>query len=594
MTTSESSQASSEKPINIMAFDPRDADTSKPQEFYDEIKAKYKAERDLRMGYRPPGTEQYVAMEGELARYESDPYATEQVDREPLTDEVEVLFIGGGFSALLTSGRLRQRGVESIRIVERGADVGGTWYWNRYPGVACDVVSYDYLPLLDEMEYVPSRHYAGGPEILAHCQAIARKYDLYDLAVFQTTVTSTTWLEDQRRWEVKTDRGDRMLAKFVICANGTLAKPKLARIEGMTDYEGTSFHTSRWDYEFTGADLEKLSDLRVAIIGTGASAVQIVPNLGANAKELYVFQRTPSSIDVRDDWETDQKWAESLVPGWQAKRRTKIVDKQRAAAAKRAKLVGITQEEKVRRQENANIKAMMRIHKRIDETVEDPETAESLKPWYMLMCKRPCFHNEYLPTFNRPNVHLIDTKGKGITQIGTKGPIFDGVEYEVDLLIYATGFEVQQTGIYNQIIGEGGRDLNDKYADGIRTVLGIHTQGYPNLFIMGGYQASFQFNLTDLLQVQGDHIANCIAHVREHGHETIDVTPASEEWWVQEVIAHRGKTNRNAECTPGYYNFEGQENRRQDGNYNGGFHNYIDHVASIEDTMAEHFVTTAD
>ena len=298
--------ASFQMNADVSTYDKRDRP---PQEFYDNIKAKYAEQRDLRLDYRPPGTELYRALDGEFAEYEKDPYAEEVIERDPIVDEVEVLFIGGGFSALLTSARLRQRGVESIRIVERGADVGGTWYWNRYPGVACDVVSYDYLPLLDEMEYVPTRHYAGGPEILAHCQAIARKYDLYDLAVFQTTVTSTIWNEEDQVWQITTDRGDSMRARFVVCANGTLAKPRLALIDGMERFEGKSFHTSRWDYDFTGAELENLADLRVGIIGTGASAVQIVPNVGAHAKSLHVFQRTPSSIDIRDDWETDPAWA---------------------------------------------------------------------------------------------------------------------------------------------------------------------------------------------------------------------------------------------------------------------------------------------
>jgi cyclohexanone monooxygenase len=235
---------------------------------------------------------------------------------------------------------------------------------------------------------------------------------------------------------------------------------------------------------------------------------------------------------------------------------------------------------------------MMRIHQRIDEVVEDKATAEALKPWYMFMCKRPCFHNEYLPSFNRPNVHLVDTHGKGITEIGPGGPRFDGREYDVDLLIYATGFEVQKTGIYNEIRGVGGIELNDKYRDGVRTVFGIHSQGYPNLFVMGGYQASFNFNLTDVLQAQGDHIAACIDHVRTHGYETIDARTETEEWWVQEVIAHRGKTSRNAECTPGYYNFEGEFNRRQDGNYNGGFPAYVSHMAAVRADMDQHFTFT--
>ena len=565
----------------------------RPQEYYDAIKARFADERNVRLAYRPEGRGQYITdFSGGLATYETDPYGGEVIERAPIEDTVEVLFIGGGFSALLTSARLREVGVESIRIVERGADVGGTWYWNRYPGVACDVVAYDYLPLLDEMNYVPSRHYAYGPEIYAHCQAIARKYDLYELAVFQTTVTSTTWNEEERLWHLTTDRGDHMRAKFVVCANGTLTKPKLARIKGMETFAGHSFHTSRWDYEYTGADLTNLADKRVGIIGTGATAVQAFPALGANAKELFVFQRTPSGIDVKEDWETDPEWAAKLEPGWQAKRRLKMLTEPPLSAMAIEKRAGMTAAEKVRRQENANIDHMMRIHRRVDELVTDPETADALKPWYMFMCKRPCFHNEYLPTFNRPNVHLIDTHGRGIEEIGENGPIFDGHEYELDLLIYATGFEVQKTGTYNRITGVGGLDLQDKYHEGIRTVLGIHTHGYPNMFIMGGYQASFNFNLTDVLQAQGDHIAACIDHVRSSGHSTLDCTFDAEEWWVQEVIAHRGTTNRNEECTPGYYNFEGEFNRRQDGNYNGGFPKYGAHLRGVRDDIATKFAFT--
>ena len=563
----------------------------KPTEYYERIKEKFAEARDLRLSYRPEGTAQYLTdLTGDLAQYESDPYGGEVVERAPIDDCVEVLFIGGGFSALLTSARLREVGVESIRIVERGADVGGTWYWNRYPGVACDVVAYDYLPLLDEMQYVPTRHYARGDEIFNHCKAIATKYNLYELAVFQTTVTSTTWNAADQLWHLTTDRGDDMRAKFVVCANGTLTKPKLARISGMETFAGHSFHTSRWDFDYTGSGLTKLGDKVVGIIGTGATAVQAIPHLGEEAKELFVFQRTPSSIDVREDWETDPKWAATLEPGWQAKRRLKALTNPPLSAMQIEKRGDMTAEEKVRRQEMANIDYMMRIHKRIEETVVDPTTAEALKPWYMFMCKRPCFHNEYLPTFNRPNVHLIDTRGEGINEIRANGPVFDGKTYKLDLLIYATGFEVQKTGTYNKILGQHGLDLQEKYQDGVRTVLGIHTHGYPNMFIMGGYQASFNFNLTDVLQAQGDHIAACIDYARTNGHGTMDCTAESEQWWVEEVIAHRGKTSRNAECTPGYYNFEGEFNRRQDGNYNGGFPKYGAHMKEVRADMEKHFI----
>ena len=566
------------------------ARSKRPQQYYDQIKDKFREERNLRLDYRPPGTDQFTSeFSGDLAKYAVDPYAKDVPSRGPISDEVEVLFIGGGFSALLTSARLRERGIESVRIVERGSDVGGTWYWNRYPGAACDVVSYDYLPLLDELNYVPVNHYSRGPEIFSHCQAIARKYNLYDLAVFNTTVTETRWKESDQLWHVKTDQGDVMRAQFVICANGTLAKPKLSAIAGMESFAGHSFHTSRWDYDYTGQNLEHLKNKVVGIVGTGASSVQIVPELAKVAKEVFVFQRTPSSIDVRDDWPTDPNWARKLEPGWQNKRRSKVLAAVENSLEKRAAKGASSPEEKLKKQENANIDYMMRIHKRIDEIVDDPATADSLKPWYMFMCKRPCFHNEYLPSFNLPNVHLVDTHGQGITKISPKGPVFEGEDYELDLLIYATGFEVQQTGIYNDIVGAEGVNLQDKYADGIRTLLGIHTAGFPNLFIMGGYQASFQFNLTEMLQTQGDHIAACIDYVRANGHHTLDVSDEAEEWWVQKVIEHRGKTSRSEECTPGYYNFEGNEQRRQDGNYNGGFRQYFEHQGLVREKMRKNF-----
>jgi cation diffusion facilitator CzcD-associated flavoprotein CzcO len=571
------------------AFDPT-VPSEKPQEFYDKIKQRFAEERDVRLKFRPEGLSQYTSdLDGDLAKYEVDPYAEEIVEREPIDDFVECLFIGGGFSALLTAARLRERGIESIRIVERGSDVGGTWYWNRYPGAACDVSAYDYLPLLDELGHVPDSFFAKGPEIFAHCQAIARKYDLYDLAVFQTTVTSTHWDEKEKLWRLKTDRGDSLSARFVIVANGTLAKPKLSRIEGMQTYKGHSFHSSRFDYQYCGADLSNLKDKVVGIIGTGASAVQIIPRVGKAAKELHVFQRTPSAIDIRDDIPTDPEWAANLQPGWQVERLKRHVLNTKTDPEKRREIAKLPVDEKIRRYENQNIEHQMRIHGRVDSIVKDKATADALKPWYMHRCKRPCYDDEYLPAFNLPSVNLVDTKGQGVTEINARGVVFEGKEYPVDVLIFATGFEVQVTGIYNDIRGENGLELNDKYAEGMRTVFGVHSAGYPNLFIMGGYQASFQFNVTFMLQTQGFHIAECIKYTRENGNTTIDAKPAIEQWWVDEVIKFRGTTDRNKECTPGYYNFEGQENRRQDGNYNGGMYQYADHLAQAKGKYSKYF-----
>ena len=570
-------------------FDPLKP-TDAPQEYYDGIKRKFAEARDLRLNYRPDGTQQYTSdLTGELEKYEIDPWAVEPVAREPLTDHVECLFIGGGFSALLTAARLREKGIESVRIVERGADVGGTWYWNRYPGVACDVSAYDYLPLLDEMNYVPKSYFAQGPEIFAHCQAIAQRYDLYKLAVFQTTVTSTIWDAKQKVWVIGTNRGDKMTAQYVIVANGTLSKPKLSKIAGMEKFQGHSFHSSRFDYQYCGQDLSNLKNKRVGIIGTGASAVQIIPRIGQAAKRLYVFQRTPSAIDIRDDIPTDPAWAAALNPGWQAERFSQHMQGPQISEEEKAKHAALSREERIRRYENQNIEHQLRIHARVDEIVKDKKTAESLKPWYMHRCKRPCYDDEYLPAFNLPNVHLVDTNGKGVTEITENGPVFEGQKYPLDVLIYATGFEVQVTGIYNKIVGEHNCELQEKYKNGIQTLFGIHSNGYPNLFIMGGYQAPFQFNLTFMLRTQGQHIAECIAYARENAFKTIDVSKESEQWWVDQVIMYRGKTNRNKECTPGYYNFEGENNRRQDGNYNGGFYRYHQHMQSIRDGMQQHF-----
>src|SRR5215831_9239683 len=378
---------SQEKPL-IQTMRPG-ARPRQPQEYYDAIKHKFAEERDLRLRYRPEGTRQYTSdLNGWMTKYTIDPYGGEIKPREPISDTVECLFIGGGFSALLTSARLREYGVESIRIVERGGDVGGTWYWNRYPGAACDVVAYDYLPCLDETGYVPSRHYAKAPEIFAYCQLLARKYNLYELAIFQTTVTSTVWDEAEKMWCIGTDRGDHLKAKFVICANGTLSKPKLSKIKGMESFKGHSFHTSRWDYAYTKEDLSGLEDKVVGIIGTGATAVQAIPGLGAAAKELYVFQRTPSSIDIRNDWYTDPNWTRKLKPGWQAQRRERARREPQISEEQKARYAAMSPEEKVRRQENSNMEALMKIHERIEQVVKDKATAEALKPWYMLMCKR--------------------------------------------------------------------------------------------------------------------------------------------------------------------------------------------------------------
>src|SRR5580658_6558701 len=409
----------------------------------DTLHARYLAERDKRL--REDGNAQYVEVKAEFSHYVEDPYVDPGFTREPVFDEVEFAIIGGGFGGLMMGARLLEAGFERIRVVETAGDFGGTWYWNRYPGAMCDVESYCYLPLLEELGYMPKHKYSFAPEILEHSRNIARHYGLYDLALLQTVITELRWDEAGSRWVVTTNRGDRFTAQYVAMANGPLSRPKLPGIPGINDFAGHTFHTSRWDYGYTGGSSEGgligLADKRVGIIGTGATAIQCVPHLGEWAKALYVFQRTPSSVDVRNNAETDPAWAASLTPGWQRRRMdnfnilvsggdqdedlvhdgwTDIFRNLTGVAAKSAsRKLGrrLTSEERAELMVLADYKKMNQVRARVDALIEDPVTAAKLKPWYRQFCKRPCFHDEYLQTFNRPNVHLVDTDGCGVERL---------------------------------------------------------------------------------------------------------------------------------------------------------------------------------
>jgi cyclohexanone monooxygenase len=563
----------------------------------DALRDKYRLERDKRL--RADGNEQYIEIAGKFAHYLEDPYVA-PVERGPLFDTTEVIVIGGGFGGLLAAARLREAGIESLRVVEKGGDFGGTWYWNRYPGAACDVESYIYLPLLEEVGYIPKEKYSRAPEILAHSQAIGRHFDLYRNACFQTEVTEVRWDESARLWVISTNRGDHMKARFVVMANGPLHRPKLPGIPGVESFAGHSFHTSRWDYDYTGGtsegDLTKLKDKRVGIIGTGATAVQCVPHLGAHAKQLYVFQRTPSSIDVRNNRPTDDDWARSLRPGWQQERMDNFNALVSGGFAEEdlvndgwTDIIGnllirlrqesspdLSPEGLARNLELADFEKMNQIRSRVDEIVADPKTAEALKPWYRQFCKRPCFHDDYLATFNRPNVELVDTEGRGVERITPKGIVANGVEYEIDCLIYATGFEVgteytRRAGY--EVYGRDGMSLTEKWADGARTLHGFHSTGFPNCFIVSNIQSGFTVNFPHMLNEQSKHIAYILSEVAKRGITTIEATPQAEEDWVRTIINLSQFNQRFLEsCTPGYYNNEGKPADRavQNGSYGAG------------------------
>jgi cyclohexanone monooxygenase len=580
-----------------MALDssPRSADRSFDA---DALREKYRQERDKRL--RADGNAQYREVAGDLARYLDDPYVEPGYSREALRDEVEVAIVGGGFSGLLAGARLREAGVKSLRVIETGADFGGTWYWNRYPGAQCDIESYIYLPLLEELNYIPKEKYAYRPEIQAHGQAIGRHYDLYENACFQTRVTEIRWDEGAARWILSTNHEDRIRARFVCMAIGPLSRPKLPGIPGVELFQGHSFHTSRWDYAYTGGDaggnLRGLRDKRVGIIGTGATAVQCIPLVGEAAEHLYVFQRTPSSIDVRGNRPTDPQWVETLKPGWQQHRIDNFsilvsggfqevdlvsdgwtdIIRNLSGLADSGELGG-SPEELAAQVERADFQKMEQIRARVDALVSDPVVAEALKPYYRQFCKRPCFHDDYLPTFGRPNVTLVDTQGKGVERITPSAVVVDGRDYPLDCLIYATGFEVgtdytRRAGC--EIIGRDGLSLTSKWADGVSTFHGLVSRGFPNCFFMGGMQSGITPNFTELYNEQSQHIAYVIEHGLKHAVRTVETSQQAEAEWVDKILGSAAATGGfSQDCTPGYYNNEGKPGEGPGwfgGNFAGG------------------------
>lgn len=564
----------------------------------EDIDSRYRSERNKRV--RTDGEKQFVSLStsSTMSKYlVDDPYREVQ-ERDPIDDEVECIVIGAGWAGMISAVRLLESGVEDVRILDAGGGFGGTWYWNRYPGCCCDTLSYIYLPLLEEMGYMPKERYSTAQEISDYANLIAERYELEDRALFHTWVSELRWDDTDRRWHISTNRGDTMRARNVVLGSGPASRPRLPGIPGISDFEGVAFHSSRWDYDYTGGGpdggLDKLADKRVAIIGTGATGVQIVPHLAKSAQQVYVVQRTPSPILWRGNRPTDVEWFDELTsePGWQGRLWEAfdsaidggnpdpgVVDERGMAIIafhlkhmrEKANLdpTQLTIEDWEELYTLADHSAMEEVRRRVDLAISDPATAEALKPWYRLFCKRPTPSDDYLSSFDRDNVTLLDVSAsKGLERITETGIVANGVEYEVDCIVFASGFEI--TSSYEKrlgisIVGRDDQSIYDHWADGMRSMHSLMFNGFPNLFMVGGlFGLTLSLNYCTSVDDQARTVAHVVSEVNHRGvdgaHPSIK---AEEEWMHQQVTIppagpYASLFGGSAEsCTPGYYNQEG-------------------------------------
>ena len=578
------------------------------------VRAKYLRERDKRL---ISGRAEIRDLDNdpEFGHYRRDPF-TPWSERDTISNDVDVCILGGGIAGIALGVELRKAGVENIRFVDTAGGFGGTWYWNRYPGVMCDVESYIYLPMLEETGYIPKRRYAFGDEILEYLQSLATQFDLNRDALFHTSVKRASWDESAKRWIIETDRGDRFATRYYTIAPGILNLLKLPTIPGMAEFKGHSFHSARWDYEFTGGapgnPLTKLKDKVVGMIGTGATGIQCVPALADGSKHLWIFQRTPSAIGARNNQATDSTFASNLKPGWQQER----MDNFQAIMLGRpveddltndgwthhyakvqnppARLPGESAADWFTRWEAVDYEIMQAHRSRVESTVGDTATAEILKPWYRYLCKRPCFHDEYLPSFNNDNVTLVDCPS-GIDRVVEDGVIVDGKKIELDCIIYATGFEAEATPLYRRaghdVIGTNGQTLADLWSGGASSLYGLMIRGLPNLFAMPGpaQQSVVTVNYTQLAVLGAEVVGRTIAQLLSKGGPTFEVSAAAENDWNQKILASFADASAlMAACTPSRINNEGHPESRNplNGNYGRGFGDYFGYRELLNDWVA--------
>ena len=578
------------------------------------VRDKYLAERDKRL-VEGRSAIRDLATDEHFARFRDDPF-TPRTERASITDDVDVVIVGGGIAGITAGARLREAGIDRIRVVDQAGGFGGTWYWNRYPGVMCDVEASIYLPMLEEMSYVPRDRYASGEEIRTYLVSLAERYRLDDGALFHTGVERAEWEEASARWVVTTDRGDRLTCRYYVLGVGILNLLKLPALEGMETFAGPSFHTARWDYDVTGGapggePMTALADKVVGLVGTGATGIQALPPLARDAKRVVVFQRTPSAVGVRGNRPVPPTFADDLAPGWQQARmdnfqaimlgrrvEADLVDdgwtQHYAAVHHPPRTKGMSIEDYIRGGEELDFGIMEAHRRRVEELVHDPATAEALKPWYRYLCKRPCFHDEFLEAFNEPNVALVDSPA-GFDHIAPEGPVVDGVVHEVDVLIYGTGFEPELTPLARRaghtIVGRGGVTLAEAWADGAASMFGMTSRGFPNLFVMPapGQQAVVTVNYTHVAVLGAEWLGETVAQLEARGARCFDVAAGAQDAWVQHILDSYVDGSRvMAACTPSRINNEGDpaSMNPRNGNYGRGLGDYFAYRDVLHEWLA--------
>lgn len=574
----------------------------------EQLRERYRRERDRRV--RPAGTDQFQGVEGELQPLGEDPYARETVPRNPVDRDVDVLVIGCGIGGIEMAATLRQSGIHNLLMVDGAADFGGTWYWNRYPGIRCDVESYIYLPYLEETGYMPTERYTRGAEIFEYLKGLAQHFGLYERALLQSRVTSMEWDAQRSRWHVRTDRGDTIDARFVSTQSGIFDRPQLPGIPGITTFKGKIFHSARWDYEYTGKQLERLADKNVAVIGTGATGLQIIPELARAAQSLVVMQRTPTAVGVRDNAETDPDWFASLEPGWQRRRIEgftalangveadcgvddgwvrffrRMIDAERSLPAEQR-----TPESVEAAKELADYEHNEEVRARVDHYVGDPVKARILKAYYRTLCKRPGFSDEYLPAVTRDNVQLVDVS-TAVTELAPGGVLVDGEEHTVDCVVLATGFELGTTWSHRagyDVVGRHGVRVSEKFADGMRTYQGLFSVGFPNLFFAGLTQGGTTTNVPHMLQEQADQVTYLVRRALDEGWTTVEPDPAAEAGWQLEIArVNEARRPFQEACTPGYFNAEGRVGDRRSSITTGTYRPATDFFRRWRESREQH------